>query len=426
MSRSHGSALGWANLYFNRRDYGRQREQQENALGYINQLNAGQTPQSYEGISPAQAAELQKYQTDLGAAQQQQGINNAYGNAVTLGQHGGPLAQAGANGYEQVNDRYPTRMENLRQFAQYGDDGMKSFDTFNKSLTGVQDRKTLEDFRMEPGNQFAPDLPEAPKLETFGQPVQGVNSEGQPGFFRAGSRGTVQPVDGYSPMPKRGMVIETGPDGVTRIRTNAEQGQPQSKGRTAADKEFAKVYVDYKAAGGFADIGKQLGQLKQVAGELASGKDSLTGPVIGSTPDSLLKFVNPEAIATREAVEEVVQRNLRLVLGAQFTEKEGERLIARAYNPNLSEQENSQRVLRLYNQMLSAARAKQSASDYFETRGTLTGWKGKLFTTDDFLSEFSGEEGGEQPGGLVVGATEDGYRFLGGNPADQTSWEKVN
>jgi|LGOV01.1.fsa_nt_gb hypothetical protein len=355
--------------------------------------------------------------------ERQAGINATlrdFSRGVT---EGGPLApeRLGAGSYQPVNVRDFTQQEMLPKLAQHGTEGLETYDKLATAMQGAGDAKRLADFRLDtakapytPGGvnslrqqypmltkeaSYGGGLPEAPKPETFGQPVQGVGTEGKPGFFRAGSRGTVQPIEGYTPMPKRGMVIETGPDGVTRVRTNAEQGQPQSKGRTAADKEFAKVYVDYKAAGGFADAGKQLGQLKQVAKALASGEGALTGPVIGSTPDSVLKFVNPEAISTREKVEEVVQRNLRLVLGAQFTEKEGERLIARAYNPNLSEKENSQRVLRLYNQMLSAARAKQSASNYFETHGTLTGWKGKLFTTDDFLSEFSGAGGGEQPGG---------------------------
>ena len=42
-------------------------------------------------------------------------------------------------------------------------------------------------------------------------------------------------------------------------------------------------------------------------------------------PDLVNAFINPGATDVRENIESVVQRNLKAVLGAQFTEKEGER-----------------------------------------------------------------------------------------------------
>lgn len=155
-------------------------------------------------------------------------------------------------------------------------------------------------------------------------------------------------------------------------------------GRKKADEVFAKEYVDWNAAGGYADVEKQVGQLDEVIKSLESGRE-LTGPVTGSVPAFVQKFTNPEALAVKDAVEEVVQRNLRLVLGAQFTEREGIRLIARAYNPNLDEKENVKRVKRLIGQIKAAARAKESASRYWEQNGTLTGWTGKTYTMDDFM-----------------------------------------
>jgi hypothetical protein len=74
-------------------------------------------------------------------------------------------------------------------------------------------------------------------------------------------------------------------------------------------------------------------------------------------------------------------------LGAQFTEKEGERLISRAYNPVLSQPENKKRVDRLIKQIQSAAEAKLEASRYFMAKGTLEGWKGKLWKMEDFNPE---------------------------------------
>lgn len=155
--------------------------------------------------------------------------------------------------------------------------------------------------------------------------------------------------------------------------------KPITKGQEALDKAFAKDYQEYVAQGGYSDIEKQIDQLEGAVKELESGKE-LTGSFTGNIPDILQTSINPEAVSVREEVEEVVQRNLRLILGAQFTEKEGERLIARAYNPRLSEEENAKRVKRLMEQMKKAAKAKQRAARYFEENGTLTGFEGELPT----------------------------------------------
>ena len=167
----------------------------------------------------------------------------------------------------------------------------------------------------------------------------------------------------------------------TNVEVNT--GMQQTAGRTKLDQDFAKEYSALVASGGFADITKQINQLQGVSKQLANS-DTLTGPWIGSAPDWIKKFINPASISAREDVEEVVQRNLRLILGPQFTEKEGERLIARAYNENLDEATNKERVDRLMTQMTDAAKAKIAAAKYFGEHGTLTGFTGKIWTIDDF------------------------------------------
>jgi hypothetical protein len=167
----------------------------------------------------------------------------------------------------------------------------------------------------------------------------------------------------------------------TNVTTNVNTGDSLTPGQKKVDEEYAKEFVAWDAQGGYADTQKGLEQLRSARESLAS--QNVTGPVTGSIPDAVNQFVNPRAIAVREEVEEVVQRNLRLVLGAQFTEKEGERLIKRSYNPNLSEQENMVRLDRLIRSIEEAAKAKQEAADYFREHGTLRGWSGRLPTLSD-------------------------------------------
>jgi hypothetical protein len=149
------------------------------------------------------------------------------------------------------------------------------------------------------------------------------------------------------------------------------------------DEAFAKQYAEYVGKGKGTDIQKQLSELKEVKDTL--GKRNITGPVVGRVPDFIQAAINPEALAARDTVENVIQRSLRETLGAQFTEKEAERLISRAYNPVLSEEENEKRLTRLIGQIEKGAKERERAMKYYEDKGTLKGFKGKLFNSaDDF------------------------------------------
>ena len=159
-------------------------------------------------------------------------------------------------------------------------------------------------------------------------------------------------------MQKPGQSFKVDSEGNVELLTGPGVGTQQKttkKGFEFVDKEFAKDFVEWRVRGGSADAFKQIGQLEQALDNLESGQN-LTGPIAGLTPDVALNVFNSEAINTEELVTEVVQRNLRVVLGAQFTEKEGERLIKRAYNRNLEEAVNAKRVKRLINQIKIATR----------------------------------------------------------------------
>ena len=167
----------------------------------------------------------------------------------------------------------------------------------------------------------------------------------------------------------------------------------------AADQKFGDEYADFVAGGGYADVEKQLGQLDGVIQQLKSGKANLTGWWRGTMPDAIQSWSaeGRQAIGARQAVEEVVQRNLRTVLGSQFTEREGELLIKRAFNPQLEEAENVNRLERLVTQIRTAAKQKQAATEYYETHGTLRGFTGKLPSFNDIL----GDKGPAKSGATV-------------------------
>lgn len=152
-------------------------------------------------------------------------------------------------------------------------------------------------------------------------------------------------------------------------------------GQEQLDKAFGEDYLQWAVRGGRGDFQKARTQLKDALANLDES-DMISGPVIGTLPEWLRAVVAPQSIQYPEEVQEIAQRNLRAILGGQFAMKEGEQLIARAFNPKLEEGVNKVRVQRLLKSLVSAADAKEDAARYFEEHGTLSGWKGSLPTMD--------------------------------------------
>jgi hypothetical protein len=186
---------------------------------------------------------------------------------------------------------------------------------------------------------------------------------------------------------------------------------------TKVEEKSAQDLVDFTIGGGFSDVQKGLSQLEIAKQTLQTQPEGrITGKLVGAQDDTgLLKYTNPAAQDTKEQVQEIAQRNLRLILGPQFTAKEGEALINRVYNPALPQSVNVKRLDLLQEQMTSAAKTKQEAVDYYNANGTLKGFKGKLYnSTSDFLNEYNAKIKGtekapakvttQQPSGFTEGS----------------------
>ena len=202
----------------------------------------------------------------------------------------------------------------------------------------------------------------------------------------------------------------------TNIQVGAD-GKPQTELEKEIDKSYAKDYLTWTQGGG-ADMAGQVAQIGNVLSRLEGG-ENLTGPMFGLLQDlgpTMSSIFAPQATDASELVSEVVQRNLRIILGAQFTEKEGAALIKRAYNPALPPKENAARLRKLYTQMQSAVEQRTDMARYTEENGTLKGYKGKRPTVSDFHNALNT---------YTAGHVVRGYRFLGGDPSKQANWEKI-
>lgn len=179
------------------------------------------------------------------------------------------------------------------------------------------------------------------------------------------------------------------------LRTLGKRVPTTANAANSLDRTYAKDYVEF-IQGGAADGQRALDELRQAHGALTSGKDTLTGPVVGSvaTVPIVGKWAqdvfNPDSANTQELVESTVQRSLRPILGSQFTAQEGERLISRVYNPRLEEGVNAQRLERLITQLQRAYDQKKAAAEYYEQNHTLAGFQGKTsWSVNEFMPDES-------------------------------------
>lgn len=178
-----------------------------------------------------------------------------------------------------------------------------------------------------------------------------------------------------------GVIVNIGKDG-------EDNGLPGTDAVKELNKKYTTDLLDWEQ-NERADSEKLISQLEAVTSVLSDPNFEVSGPVLALIPDFMKAFTEGgrRGINVRENVEEVVQRNLKLILGGQFTEREGEKLVKRAYNPALSEEANLIRVTRLLNAMKVGAAAKEQMAEHFNKFGTLAGFdRSKIPSMSDFNS----------------------------------------
>jgi len=321
--------------------------------------------------------------TAIGYAAQPQ--NQGYGSAIPYIAKG---LQQGMTMAQQPFDQLGTTATQQMQLQKYKDDkeAKENYKEFGKGLglKASNDNMTVRyktnlnpNFTDEDGNQIAPSMLDS----NFKNEVQ----EKEVAFFNkqkyldeALAKGMITPEQYEAHKPDAPEYMAVG----DRVFNKTEgkfvdngAGLNLTAGQKKVDENYATQYFEYMK--GAADTEKQLDQLGLALNKLQTTKDgSITGRRVAALDASgKLAYVDPEAQAVYDQVTEVVQRNLRLVLGAQFTEREGERLIARAYNPALGQEENARRVKALMTQIKTAHESQKQMAKYFKDYGTLKGYE---------------------------------------------------
>ena len=150
------------------------------------------------------------------------------------------------------------------------------------------------------------------------------------------------------------------------------------------DEAFANDAVEY-LSGGQAQVEANINNLKDKIRILESGELNVSGPIIGNTPEFAQSFANPAALSFIGDIRDIVFQSLREKLGAQFTEKEGDRLVAAAFDQRLPEAENVKRLQRLLKTIEGAASSKEDMIAHYRKNKTLDGYEQKALTFDSLF-----------------------------------------
>ncbi|MGV2141214.1 hypothetical protein ACQZ45_24825 [Agrobacterium sp. 16-2014-1-2a] len=175
-------------------------------------------------------------------------------------------------------------------------------------------------------------------------------------------------------------------------RAGGAGGMPElTKGEEKRDEEFGKNYET--TANDYNRNQVQIAQLDETIRILETTPNASGNIVLENAPAFLKPYINTDGTIAREKTYEVVQGTLRQVLGAQFTEREGEMIMARAFNPNLPVDENVKRVRALAEMLKSNSQQNINKLNYFDQNGTLKGFRGNYLSADDISNNVFGDNG---------------------------------
>lgn len=164
-------------------------------------------------------------------------------------------------------------------------------------------------------------------------------------------------------------------------------GDGTSKGYEKVNEKYAAEYIKWIDTGAYQVELENLSKLDESLETLKN--ENVTGAIIGLTPNAMLSVLNPEALNLQDNIRSIVFQGLRATLGAQFTEREGNRLVEAAFNPLLSEEMNIIRLKRMRERIKTMIESKQSAVNYFQNNnGTMQGYTGRAtFNLDEAINQ---------------------------------------
>jgi hypothetical protein len=209
----------------------------------------------------------------------------------------------------------------------------------------------------------------------FAQPKTGKVATAIEEFEYAKTRGELP--EGVDSLPKYKKYIARAGRNVPDVTMHPTLDRPLSPMEISIDNEMSKTFGDTVITG-IGAANRNAATIKSVIDRLGNAEEgeALTGPLKGALGSFGRNVFAPTSQAILDDVGGVVQQSLREILGGQFAQKEGEQLIARAYNISSAPEVNAARLRALYMQLESISANKAALVDYVKANGTSAGFAG--------------------------------------------------
>ena len=164
-------------------------------------------------------------------------------------------------------------------------------------------------------------------------------------------------------------------DAAAAKRIGEEGGINLTRAELEVDKNYAPIYNEFVNLGVAAEFRRDLGEINNITARLLRDdpNDEISGRLVALLDDGLR---TDESIDIEQSIGRIVVKSLRATMGTQFTDEEGKRFISYAYNVRLDPKINAGRIARLRNAMQEGFDLKKAKNDYYQTKGTLKGFRG--------------------------------------------------
>ena len=178
------------------------------------------------------------------------------------------------------------------------------------------------------------------------------------------------------------------PDVVGKVEESRQKaksgGLLLTPGEKKLDDRFTQTAEKWLASGS-AQADANLANIENKIARLYSGEENLSGPGFAFIPERLRPVLAPAAAGFLDDISELTYQSLRETLGAQFTQREAERLVNTSFNISLPEEQNVNRLQRLKAKLESIKQNRNNQIAYFMEKGTLQGYEKDDVTFDSIL-----------------------------------------
>ena len=165
---------------------------------------------------------------------------------------------------------------------------------------------------------------------------------------------------------------------------STSKGKKPTEIEKSTDRKYGKDLAEY-TMDGRARMSSDIGEFREVEAQLAEfDKEAVgvSGKLHSLIPGIVRPLVASKSEELKNRIDKITAKNLKTILGGAFSEKEGENLLKRTYNVDLSEAVNQKSIANTRKVLEEAMRVKDAAVEWMNEHKTMSGFTGGININD--------------------------------------------